>query len=166
MSRPASSARRRSTPSSARSSPAQSRAASGWTRPSCSGIAASASATSRSGTPCWRRPSGWGSASSCATRNGGKAVVELKIDFGKAASDYAVHRQGFPPLLFDRLATLGVGLPGQSVLDLGTGTGLLARDFARRGCRVTGLDPSQALLAQARLADQAAAVSVDYVVGR
>ena len=92
--------------------------------------------------------------------------MELKIDFGKAASDYAVHRQGFPPLLFDRLATLGAGLPGQRVLDLGTGTGLLARDFARRGCRVTGLDPSHALLAEARRADQAAAVSVDYVVGR
>jgi SAM-dependent methyltransferase len=92
--------------------------------------------------------------------------VELKIDFGRAAADYAVHRQGFPPPLFDRLATMGVGLPGQRVLDVGTGTGLLARDFARRGCRVTGLDPSQVLLAEARRADQAAALSVDYVVGR
>jgi SAM-dependent methyltransferase len=61
------------------------------------------------------------------------------------------------------LETLGVGLPGQRLLDLGTGTGLLARAFALRGCRVTGLDLSGELLAEARRADLAAKVSIDYI---
>jgi len=93
-------------------------------------------------------------------------VAQPDVDFGKAAADYARHRQGFPSLLFERLASLGIGLPGQQVLDLGTGTGLLARDFARRGCQVAGLDPSEAMMAEARRADQAAGLSVDYIAGR
>jgi len=38
------------------------------------------------------------------------------------------------------LALLGVGTQGQRLLDLGTGTGLVAREFARRGCAVSGTD--------------------------
>jgi ubiquinone/menaquinone biosynthesis C-methylase UbiE len=40
---------------------------------------------------------------------------------------------------------------GDRVLDIGTGTGELARRFAQhRGCRVVGLDPSQAMIDEAR----------------
>jgi len=40
---------------------------------------------------------------------------------------------------------------GDRVLDLGAGTGELARRFAQnRGCRVVGLDPSAAMIAEAR----------------
>jgi SAM-dependent methyltransferase len=84
-------------------------------------------------------------------------------DFGLAAEDYARHRQGFPPDFFDRIAVLGCGLPGQRVLDLGTGTGLLARALALRGCDVTGLDPSPALVAQAQRLDAEAGAAVRYV---
>jgi putative AdoMet-dependent methyltransferase len=41
--------------------------------------------------------------------------------------------------------------PGQSVLDLGTGTAKLAAKFAELGCAVWGLDFSAAMLAQARV---------------
>lgn len=68
------------------------------------------------------------------------------IDFGKAVQDYLRYRAGFPPSFFERIAPYGVGLGGQSVLDLGTGTGSLAHGFAQRGCRVIGLDPSSAML--------------------
>lgn len=64
------------------------------------------------------------------------------VDFGRAAADYGQWRQGFPAEFFRRLDALGVGRAGQRILDLGTGTGLLARGFARQGCAVTGLDPS------------------------
>jgi ubiquinone/menaquinone biosynthesis C-methylase UbiE len=85
------------------------------------------------------------------------------VDFGKAAADYGRWRQGFPAEFFARLEALGVGLPGQRLLDLGTGTGLLARAFALRGCQVTGLDLSAELLAEARRADLATRVSIDYI---
>jgi SAM-dependent methyltransferase len=90
----------------------------------------------------------------------------MAIDFGKTARDYGRYRAGFPQRLFDRLAIMGVGLPGQRILDLGTGTGTLARGFALRGSTVTGLDPAEALMAEARRLDQEAGVSVEYVTGR
>jgi SAM-dependent methyltransferase len=89
----------------------------------------------------------------------------VNIDFGKTAADYGRHRAGFPAALYDRLATFGVGVGGQRVLDLGTGTGALARGFARRGCVVTGLDPSVPLLDEARRLDREADVEISYVVG-
>ncbi|MEL7470971.1 MAG: class I SAM-dependent methyltransferase [Pseudomonadota bacterium] len=84
-------------------------------------------------------------------------------DFGKAASDYAQYRQGFPELLYDELHALGVGLPDQAVLDLGTGTGLMAREMACRGCRVTALDPSEDLLKQSRASAQADGLRIEHV---
>ncbi len=41
-------------------------------------------------------------------------------------------------------------LPGQRVLDVATGTGLVAFALARRGCTVVGLDQSEDMLAVAR----------------
>ena len=41
-------------------------------------------------------------------------------------------------------------LPGQRVLDVATGTGLVAFALARRGCEVVGIDQSEEMLAVAR----------------
>jgi SAM-dependent methyltransferase len=85
------------------------------------------------------------------------------IDFGKTAADYGRHRAGFPPAMYDRLAAMGVARAGMRALDLGTGTGTLARGLALRGCAVTGLDRSPALMAEAARLDREAGVSVRYV---
>lgn len=90
----------------------------------------------------------------------------MKLDFGRTAHDYARHRAGFPDSLLERLAQRGIGLAGQSVVDLGTGTGSLARGFALRGCRVIGIDLSHELLTQARALDAEAGIKVDYREGR
>lgn len=74
----------------------------------------------------------------------------MDVDFGRTAFDYALYRTVFPRELFTRLAALGVGLPGHRVVDLGTGTGVLARGFAAAGCQVTGVDIAPEMLAQAR----------------
>lgn len=88
------------------------------------------------------------------------------VDFGRTAQDYGRHRAGFPADFFARVAPWGIGVPGQEVLDLGTGTGTVARGFALRACRVTGLDPSQAMLTQAQELDRAAGIQVRYVCAR
>ena len=90
--------------------------------------------------------------------------MPARVDFGKTAEDYARFRVGFPEPLFARLAAHGIGAAGQRILDLGTGTGTLARSFARRDGRVVGLDRSPALVAEARRLDREATVAVDYVV--
>lgn len=90
----------------------------------------------------------------------------MRVDFGRTATDYAAHRAGFPDAFFARLDGFGVGRPGQRVLDLGTGTGTLARNLARRGARVIGIDPAPAMLDAARALDREAGVVVDYRVGR
>ncbi len=72
------------------------------------------------------------------------------VDFGKSAEDYARHRKSFPASVMERLATFGIGCPGDRVVDLGTGTGLFGLEFARRGCTVIGVDPSPRLLEKAR----------------
>ena len=84
-------------------------------------------------------------------------------DFGRTACDYARHRAGFPPELLARLAAAGIARPGARVVDLGTGTGSLARLFAQSGCEVTGVDIAGPLLEQARRLDREAGVEVAYV---
>ncbi|MBI4517760.1 MAG: class I SAM-dependent methyltransferase [Deltaproteobacteria bacterium] len=85
------------------------------------------------------------------------------IDFGAAAADYSRHRPGFPEEFFDYVGRYGVGVEGQRVLDLGTGTGTLARGFARRGCRAVGLDPSPEMLQAAAALAREEQVAVGWV---
>ncbi|HJP78777.1 MAG TPA: class I SAM-dependent methyltransferase [Pseudonocardiaceae bacterium] len=68
------------------------------------------------------------------------------MDFGRTAADYGRFRVGFPEGFFARLAEWGIGLAGQRIVDLGTGTGVLAREFAAAGCVVTGVDVARELL--------------------
>lgn len=86
----------------------------------------------------------------------------MNVDFGRTASDYARHRAGFPSSMFDRLSQYGIGARGQRVVDVGAGTGTVARGFALRGCEVVGIDPSENLVREARGLDQEVGVSVDY----
>jgi 2-polyprenyl-3-methyl-5-hydroxy-6-metoxy-1,4-benzoquinol methylase len=63
-----------------------------------------------------------------------------EFDWSKTTDDYSTYRTEYPRSLFDLLTALGVGRPGQTILDLGTGTAALARTFARQGAQVTALD--------------------------
>jgi len=74
----------------------------------------------------------------------------MQVDFGRTSSDYARHRAGFPDAFFERLARQGLLRPGLRAVDLGTGTGTVARGLARHGCAVTALDVSAPMLDAAR----------------
>lgn len=75
---------------------------------------------------------------------------EREFDWGKTSHDYAQYRSGYPESFFDILAALGIGRPEQTILDLGTGTGVLARAFAKRGAIVTGVDIAANQIAMAK----------------
>lgn len=84
-------------------------------------------------------------------------------NFGKAAEDYGTFRVGFPESIFDRLAEFNVGTPDDTVVDLGTGTGTLARGFARRGCKVIGVDTDPRMIGAAKKLDRQIKVSIKYI---
>ena len=87
---------------------------------------------------------------------------DYEFDWGKTSQDYARYRPGPPPCFYDRLAALNAVTPADRVLDLGTGTGLLAREFARRGSQVAALDQSAMQIEMARQLAREDGVEVDF----
>jgi SAM-dependent methyltransferase len=85
--------------------------------------------------------------------------------FAGTVAFYQRYRLAYPDRLIVRVATL-LGLkPGDAVLDLGCGTGMLAIPFARLGMTVTAIDPEPEMLAAARSAAQAAGVMLTLLQG-
>ena len=87
------------------------------------------------------------------------------FDWGTTSNDYARHRPGPPIGLYERLKALGVGLPQQKILDLATGTGVVARQFARQAAIVTGLDIAPEQIEQARQLALVDKVEAEFLTG-
>ncbi|MDT0470094.1 class I SAM-dependent methyltransferase [Streptomyces gibsoniae] len=83
--------------------------------------------------------------SSPATPHEARRMAE---SFGVDAQRYDRARPGYPDALVTRIVT---GSPGPDMLDVGTGTGIAARQFQAAGCTVLGIEPD------ARMADFARA---------
>jgi SAM-dependent methyltransferase len=85
-------------------------------------------------------------------------------DFGRTAEDYGKYRAGFPAELIDRLVELDAVQAEDRALDVGTGTGTLARLLAAHVRSVLGIDPSAQLLRRAREVE-GSPTNVSYEVG-
>jgi len=93
-------------------------------------------------------------------------MCHMKVDFGNTAQDYKTYRQGFPPAFFEKLQSLSLIGEGKHVLDIGTGTGTVARGCALSGSHVTAIDIAQPLLEQAKVLDEAQGADVTYHIAR
>lgn len=88
----------------------------------------------------------------------------LSLDWGKSSQDYAQYRAGPPPSFYQKLFSLNIGIPDQRILDLGTGTGLLARQFAKQGAIVLATDISPEQIAQAKQLAHQEHLDIDFKV--
>ncbi|WP_030663533.1 class I SAM-dependent methyltransferase [Streptomyces rimosus] len=72
---------------------------------------------------------------------------EVAESFGTDAERYDRARPRYPRALIDRVLAVA---PGTRVLDVGCGTGIVARQFAAAGCRVLGVDVDARMTGLAR----------------
>jgi SAM-dependent methyltransferase len=72
---------------------------------------------------------------------------QVAESFGSDPERYDRARPRYPEAMVDRIVA---ALPGPDVLDVGTGTGIAARQFQAAGCRVLGVDPDARMAALAR----------------
>jgi SAM-dependent methyltransferase len=86
------------------------------------------------------------------------------FDWGRTSADYDRYRPGPPESFYQRLVGFGIGAMEQRLLDLGTGTGLLARRFAAMGLHVCGVDVSEAQIAMARSAAHREKLDIEFSV--
>jgi SAM-dependent methyltransferase len=86
------------------------------------------------------------------------------LNWGKTSEDYAKFRSGQPDSFFDLIRAFGVGVKGQEILDLGTGTGVMALRYAQRGAQVTGIDISPEQISMAQKMAQEQRISAEFQV--
>ncbi len=85
-----------------------------------------------------------------------------EIDWGKTSEDYARHRPPPPDSFFKKLQALDIGLAGQDILDIGTGTGIVARQMARQGAVVTACDISDIQVKMAKYLAESENLAIDF----
>lgn len=71
------------------------------------------------------------------------------FDWGRTSEDYAKFRDIYPEEFYEHITKRGLCVNGQSVLDLGTGTGVLPRNMRKYGAKWTGTDISENQIEQA-----------------
>jgi ubiquinone/menaquinone biosynthesis C-methylase UbiE len=93
-----------------------------------------------------------------------KDAEYVKLNWSATSGDYLRYRPGYPKQFFTLLRQFGIGLAGQDILDLGSGTGALAVPFARHGARVTAVDPSEGQLWAGKEAARKHGVKIKFKV--
>lgn len=82
------------------------------------------------------------------------------FDWGRTSDDYAKFRDIYPQLFYEKIIERNLCVKGQSVLDIGTGTGIIPRNMYRYGAKWTGTDISENQIEQARILSEG--MDIDY----
>ena len=86
------------------------------------------------------------------------------FDWGRTSADYARYRDIYPDVFYRKIVARGLCVRGQTVLDLGTGTGVLPRNLYRYGAKWMGVDLSPEQIAQARRLSAQCGQEITYLV--
>ena len=85
-------------------------------------------------------------------------------DWGKVSGEYAKYHDIYPQEFYERIIGEGLCTKGQTVLDLGTGTGVLPRHLYQYGAHFIGTDIAENQIAEARRLSAEQGLDIDYVV--
>ena len=88
------------------------------------------------------------------------------FDWGKTSEDYAKYRDIYPQEFYDYILQLGLCKDGQSVLDIGTGTGVLPRNMYKYGAKWTGTDIAENQILQAKELSKEADMDIDFFTSK
>lgn len=92
-----------------------------------------------------------------------KAIDEGKaFDWGRTSSDYAKYRDIYPDIFYKKILERNLGIKGQHILDLGTGTGVLPRNMYRFGAEWVGTDISENQILQAKKLSEESNMKIQY----
>ncbi len=84
------------------------------------------------------------------------------FDWGRTSNDYGIYRDIYPSSFYENLLSLGIGLKGQRILDLGTGTGVLPRNLYHYGANFIGTDISSEQIEVAKRISQDMGMKIEY----
>ncbi|NLT12070.1 MAG: class I SAM-dependent methyltransferase [Clostridiaceae bacterium] len=86
------------------------------------------------------------------------------FDWGRTSKNYAKYRDIYPETFFKHILKRNIGLPGQKILDVGTGTGVLPRHMFSFGADWTGADISEAQIIEAERLSGEGGMKIPFVV--
>ena len=72
------------------------------------------------------------------------------FDFSKTSGDYALYRDIYPKEFYDCFIKNGIGIKGTTLLDIGTGTGVIPRNLYQYGAKIIGTDISESQIDEAK----------------
>ena len=93
-------------------------------------------------------------------------IIDEKIDggkpfdWGKTSTDYARFRDIYPKEFYKKILDRKLCVDGQTILDIGTGTGVLPRNMYKYGAKWTGTDISENQIEQAKILSKG--MDIDY----
>ena len=72
------------------------------------------------------------------------------FDFSNTSSDYALYRDIYPVEFYEMLINNGIGTIGTTLLDIGTGTGVIPRNIYEHGAKIVATDISESQINEAK----------------
>lgn len=85
------------------------------------------------------------------------------FDFGRTSKEYARYRDIYPREFYERITARNLCVKGQTVLDLGTGTGVLPRNMYPYGAKWIGTDIAENQIAEAERLSKERGMDITYL---